>query len=88
MTPDLDDYDGIVAAVQAYIDGWNDRDPKKFKRAFHEDTWIFYIDEAGTIHKGLLDDRTFEEWGNSGLNIELRTLSVDQMGDAASVALA
>jgi hypothetical protein len=37
MTPDLDDYDGIVAAVQAYIDGWNERDPKKFKRAFHED---------------------------------------------------
>jgi Putative lumazine-binding len=88
MTPDLDDYAAIVAAVQAYVDGWNDRDPKKFKRAFHEDAWIFYSDEAGTMHHELLDDQIFEEWANEGINVELRVLSVNQMGDAASVALA
>jgi hypothetical protein len=88
MTPDLEDYDGIVATMQAYIDGWNKSDPENFKRAFHEDAWLFYIDEAGTLYKWLLDDRTFEEWAGEDTDVELRILSVQQMGDAASVALA
>ena len=38
---------------------------------------------------GLLDDQTFEEWAqHESPNVELRVLSVHQMGDAASVALA
>ena len=40
MTPNLDDYDGIMAAVRAYIDGFHDREPKKMKSAFHEDAWM------------------------------------------------
>jgi hypothetical protein len=88
MTPDLDDYDGIVAAVQAYIDGFNDRDPKKFKRAFHEDAWMYFIDEAGTLQKMPLEDELFEKWANEGVNVDMRVLSVHQMGDAANVALA
>lgn len=88
MTPDLDDHDGIVAAVQAYVDGFNDRDPKKFKRAFYEDAWMYFIDEAGTLQKRPLDEELFEIWANEGVNFELRVLSVHQMGDAANVALA
>ena len=63
MTPDLDDHDGIVAAVQAYVDGFNDRDPEKFKRAFYEDAWMYCIDEAGTLQKMPLDDEQFEVLG-------------------------
>jgi hypothetical protein len=33
------DYDNIVAAVRLYIDGFNERDVEKFKRAFHKDAW-------------------------------------------------
>jgi Putative lumazine-binding len=89
MTPDLDDYDGIMVAVHAYIDGCNDRDPKKLRRAFHEDAWMFYIDQAGTLHKVALDDKELEKWAKvEPYHVELRVLSVQQMGDAASVALA
>jgi Putative lumazine-binding len=88
MTPDLDDHDGIMATVQAYIDGHNDHDLKKFKRAFHEDAWMLYIDHAGTLHKTPLDDKCLEEWvKHKDPSVELRVLSVHQMGDAASVAL-
>ncbi len=89
MTPDLDDYEGILAAVQAYIDGWNERDPNKFRRAFLEGARMLYIDEAGSLTNVLLDDQQFEELAkHEGPNVELRVLSVHQMGDAASVALA
>lgn len=44
---------------------------------------------GGTLHRGLLGDKTFEEWAtNSGLLNELRICPSHQMGDAASVALA
>ena len=91
MTPNLDDYDGIMAAVRAYIDGFNDREPKKMKSAFHEDAWMFFIDEAGTLVKVPLDDQHVEwlaKHEQDDYFAEFRVLSVHQMGDAASVAIA
>ena len=90
MTPNLDDYDGIVAAAQAYIDGWNQHDAKKFKQAFDEDAWIFCIEQDGKLSKEHLSDEVLEGWArNDGrYTAELRILSVTQMGDAACVALA
>jgi ketosteroid isomerase-like protein len=81
---DLDDYDGIMVAVQAYMDASNDRDFKKSKRAFHEDAWMFGIDEAGAFFEGPLDDRELEQalhhYGGHEYNAALRVLSVHQMG--------
>ena len=49
VTARTDDYDEIVRVVQLYIDGFNDNDiSKKFKEAFHEDAWIFFIDAEGS----------------------------------------
>ena len=44
MTAGTDDYDEIVRVAQLYVDGFNDNDVSKFREAFHEDAWIFYID--------------------------------------------
>ncbi len=89
MTMTITEYDKIVATVRLYIDGFNDHDAKKFKEAFHEDAQMFYIDENGALHVHRLDDELFEQWASpdSKLRIELRVISVAQMGDVASVAL-
>jgi hypothetical protein len=83
------DYDEIVAAVQAYIDGSNEGDAEKFKKAFHEDAWMFYVDADGKLIRMHLDEDVFRNWARDGKggNIELRIVSVAQMGDVASVAL-
>ena len=66
MTPDLDDYDGILAGVQAYIDGWNERDPNKFRRGVLEGAWMLYIDEAGSLTQGAaLTTSNSEEWAKN-----------------------
>jgi len=54
MTKRTDDYDEIVRVVQLYIYGFNDNDISKFKQAFHEDAWIFFIDAEGHLHKNLI----------------------------------
>jgi ketosteroid isomerase-like protein len=87
MTARTDDYDEIVRVVQLYVDAFNDNDISKFKEAFHEDAWIFYIDEKGALHKNLISD-SFERWAappSSG--VVGRFVSVTQVGDAASVQL-
>ena len=87
MSARTDDYDEIVRVVQLYIDGFNDNDISKFKEAFHEDAWIFFIDAEGHLHKNLISE-SFEEWAappSSG--IVGRFISVTQVGDAASVHL-
>src|ERR1700730_18311251 len=87
MTTRTDDYDEIVRVVQLYIDGFNDNDISKFKEAFHEDAWIFFIDAEGRLHKNLISE-SFEGWAappSSG--IVGRFISVTQVGDAASVQL-
>lgn len=89
MTMTISEYDKIVATVQLYIDGFNKHDPKKFKEAFHEDAQMFYVDEDGALHVHHLGDEIFDAWASEERerDIELRVISVAQMGDAASVAL-
>lgn len=80
-----DDYDEIVRVMQFYLDGFNDNDVRKFKEAFHEDAWIFYIDADGVLHKNLISE-SFEEWAAPpSWGVEGRFISVSQAGDAASV---
>jgi Putative lumazine-binding len=89
MAITISDYDNIVATVRLYIDGFNEHDAKKFKEAFHEDAQLFYTDENGTLHVHHLDDEIFDLWASPGVvdHVELRIISVAQMGDVASVAL-
>ena len=85
MTTRTADYDEIVRVVKLYIDGFNDNDISKFKEAFHEDAWIFFIDAEGRLHKNLISE-SFEGWAappSSG--IVGRFISVTQVGDAAAV---
>jgi hypothetical protein len=87
MTARTADYDEIVRVVRLYIDGFNDNDISKFREAFDEDAWIFFIDADGNLHKKLISE-SFEEWA-SPPNSEIvgRIISVTQVGDAASVQL-
>ncbi|MGA7865603.1 MAG: nuclear transport factor 2 family protein [Stellaceae bacterium] len=87
MTTRTADYDEIVRVVKLYIDGFNDNDIGKFKQAFHEDAWIFFIDAEGILHKRLISE-CFENWAAPPRkNIEGRIISLTQVGDAASVHL-
>ena len=61
MTAGTDDYDEIVRVAQLYVDGFNDNDVSKFREAFHEDAWIFFIDADGGLRKHLIS-RAFEGW--------------------------
>ncbi len=79
------DYDEIVRVVQLYVDGFQG-DIEKLRDAFHEDAWIFAIDAAGELGKGLVSDR-FERWSTSHRPIKGRFISVTQAGDIASVLL-
>jgi hypothetical protein len=86
LTARTDDYDEIIRVVQLYIDGFNDNDVRKFKEAFHEDAWIFYIDADGTLHQNLISE-SFEKWATPGSGVVGRFISVTQVGDAAAVQL-
>ena len=91
MTMTNAEYDRIVRAIQLYIDGFNEGDVKKFEEAFHEDAWMFFTDQDGALHKTPLGDEVFRGWAaavDQRDPIQLRLLSVAQMGDAAGVALA
>ena len=85
------DYDKIVAATRLYIDGFNERELDKVQEAFHEDATMFFTNEDGKLHVVSLDEKVFGKWawpGEPRPPIELRIISVAQMGDAAAVALA
>ena len=87
MTARTDDYDEIVRVMQLYIDGFNDNEVSKFKEAFHEDAWIFFIDADGKLHNSPISEY-FETWAKPpGLGVVGRFVSVTQVGDAASVQL-
>ena len=47
MTARAKDHDEIVRVMQLYVDGFNDNDVGKFKEAFHDDAWIFYVNADG-----------------------------------------
>jgi hypothetical protein len=79
MTARTDDHDEIVRVVQLYVDGFNDNDISKFKKAFHEDAWIFFIDADGGLHKHLISE-CFEEWAPPP---SLENCGSDHLGDAA-----
>jgi hypothetical protein len=87
MTARTDDYDAIVRVVQLYIDGFNDNDVGKFKEAFHEDAWMFYVNADGSLYKNPVS-RSFEEWAKPpSWEVVGRFISVTQVGDAAAVQL-
>jgi ketosteroid isomerase-like protein len=87
MTARTDDYDAIVRVVQLYIDGFNDNDVGKFKEAFHEDAWMFYVNADGSLYKNPVS-RSFEEWATPpSWGVVGRFISVTQVGDAAAVQL-
>jgi hypothetical protein len=87
VTARTDDYDNIVRVIQLYIDGFNDNSVAKFREAFHEDAWIFYIDAGGALHKNLISE-SFEKWASPpSSGIVGRFFSVSQVGDAAAVQL-
>jgi ketosteroid isomerase-like protein len=87
VTARTDDYDAIVRVVQLYIDGFNDNDVGKFREAFHEDAWMFYINADGSLYKNPIS-KSFEEWAKPpSSGIVGRVVSVAQVGDAAAVQL-
>ncbi len=87
MTVRTDDYDAIVRTVQLYVDAFNDNDIAKLRQAFDKDSWIFYIDAKGVLHKNLISD-DFERWASPpSSGVVGRFISVTQVGDAASVQL-
>jgi hypothetical protein len=87
MTARTVDYDEIVRVVQLYIGGFNDNDINKFKEAFDEDAWMYYINPDGSLYKDLIS-KSFEGWASPpSSGIVGRFISVTQVGDAASVQL-
>jgi hypothetical protein len=87
MTTRTDDYDEIVRVVRLYMDGFGKSDPGRFREAFHEDAWIFYIDRHGHLQKRLISE-SFERWAAPpGRGFVGRIISVTHIGDAASVQL-
>ena len=87
MTTRTDDYDEIVRVMRLYIDAFNDNDVSKFKEAFDEDAWIFYIDADGALHKHRISE-DFERWAAPpSWSVVGRFISVTQVGDAAAVQL-
>jgi len=87
MTARTDDYDEIVRVMQLYIDAFNDNNVGKLKQAFDEDTWIYYIDAEGVLHKNLISE-SFERWASPpSWGVVGRFISVTQVGDAAAVQL-
>jgi hypothetical protein len=87
MTARTDDYDEIVRVVQLYVDGFNHNEAGKFREAFDENAWIFYIDPNGKLHKNLISE-DFEKWATPPSRGAVgRFISVTQVGDAAAVQL-
>jgi hypothetical protein len=85
MTARTDDYDAIVRVVQLYIDGFNDNDIAKFREAFHEDAWMFYINSDGSLYHRPISE-SFEWWAAPpSWGVVGRFVSVTQVGDAATV---
>lgn len=87
MTSTTDDYNEILRVMQLYIDGFNDNDIRKFKEAFHEDAWIFFIDADGVLHRNLISE-SFERWAAPpSWGSVARFVSMTRVGDAAAVQL-
>ena len=81
------DYDAIVRVVHLYSDAFVANDVAMFEEAFHEDAWIFYTEEDGSLANCPI--RTcFERWAEPAMGRAIgRVISVTQAGDIASVLL-
>jgi ketosteroid isomerase-like protein len=87
MTARAKDHDEIVRVMQLYVDGFNDNDVGKFKEAFHDDAWIFYVDADGRLTKNLISEN-FAHWAAPpSWGVVGRIVSVTQVGDVASVQI-
>jgi hypothetical protein len=58
VTERAKDHDEIAGVMQLYVDGFNDNDLEKFREAFHEDAWIFYVSADGKLTKNLISEST------------------------------
>ena len=66
---------------------FNDNDVGKFKEAFHDDAWIFYVDADGRLTKNLISEN-FAHWAAPpSWGVVGRIVSVTQVGDVASVQI-
>ena len=87
MTERTDDYDAIVRVMRLYIDAFNDNDVSKFREAFDDDAWIFYVDADGGLHKHPISE-DFDRWAAPPTwDVVGRFISITQVGDAAAVQL-
>ena len=77
MTARAKDHDEIVRVMQLYVDGFNDNDVGKFKEAFHDDAWIFYVDADGRLTK----NSSLRELRALGHAAELGDCRSDRLGD-------
>jgi ketosteroid isomerase-like protein len=81
------DYNAIVRVVHLYSDAFGANDVTMFEEAFHEDAWIFYTGEDGTLTSGPIRD-CFEDWALPAMGRAIgRVISVIQAGDIATVLL-
>jgi hypothetical protein len=81
------DYDAIVRVVHLYSDAFGANDVAMFEEAFHEDAWIFYTGEDGSLAKCPIRD-CFEGWAQPATGRAIgRVISVTQAGEIASVLL-
>ena len=73
--------------MQLYVNGFNDNDVGKFKEAFHDDAWIFYVDADGRLTKNPIREN-FAHWAAPpSWDVVGRIVSVTQAGDVASVQI-
>jgi hypothetical protein len=87
VTARTEDYDAIIRVMQLYLDAFHDNDVSKFREAFDEDAWIYYIDADGSLHKHAISE-DFERWATPpSWDVVGRFISVTQVGDAAAVQL-
>jgi hypothetical protein len=85
VTERAKDHDEIAGVMQLYVDGFNDNDLEKFREAFHEDAWIFYVSADGKLTKNLISE-SFVQWATPpSWDVVGRIVSVTQVGDVASV---
>src|SRR5262245_19312495 len=80
------DYDAIVRAVQLYVDGFNESDFAKRRRAFHEEARIFCINGEGVFRARRIHDEC-DTWDSSAGAVTGRIIAAHQAGDVAGILL-
>jgi hypothetical protein len=86
MTATVPDYNAIVRVVQLYVDGFNDKDVAKIREAFQPDSWMYYTDAKGALHKHFLAT-VADGLSTRKVDVTGRIISVIQAGDVACVLL-